>query len=60
MSQLTRLFKINILAVLLIGFLTVSVNGSEFKPVADEMFGGSGVSWAPKVNYHKLVVTIPA
>jgi hypothetical protein len=47
------------MAVLLIGFLTVAVHGQEnFKPVADEMIGSSGISWVPKVNYSRLELTI--
>jgi hypothetical protein len=59
MIKVNKFFKINILAVLVIGFLTVAVHGQEnFKPVADEMIGSSGISWVPKVNYAQLVLTI--
>ncbi|MGD2090370.1 MAG: tail fiber domain-containing protein [Candidatus Aminicenantes bacterium] len=60
MNKIKRILKINVLAVLLIGFLTVGVYGQEadFKPVADEMIGSSGISWVPKVNYSRLELTI--
>jgi hypothetical protein len=29
-----------------------------FKPIAEEMIGAGGISWAPKVNYYQLVLTI--
>jgi hypothetical protein len=31
---------------------------SVFKPIAEEMIGAGGISWAPKVNYYQLVLTI--
>ena len=59
MIKINRLLKLNVLAVLLIGFLTVGVHGQEsFKPVADEMIGSSGITWMPKVNYSQLELTI--
>jgi hypothetical protein len=59
MIKLNRFFKLNVLAVLLIGFLTAAVHGQDnFKPVADEMIGSSGISWTPKVNYSRLALTI--
>jgi hypothetical protein len=30
----------------------------DFKPVANEMIGSSGITWAPKMNYAQLVVTV--
>jgi len=30
----------------------------DFKPVADEMIGPSGITWAPKMSYAQLVVTV--
>ena len=46
--------------MLIVGFLTVAVYGQETasKPVAEEMIGASGISWAPHVNYSRLVLTI--
>jgi hypothetical protein len=58
MIKINKFFKINILAVLLIGFLTVGVYSADSNPVADEMIGSSGISWTPKVNYAQLVLTI--
>jgi hypothetical protein len=59
MIKINKFFKFSILTVLLIGFLTVAVHGQEnFKPVADEMIGSSGISWVPKVNYSQLELTI--
>jgi hypothetical protein len=59
MIKINKFFKLNVLAVLLIGFLTVGVYGQEnFNPVADEMIGSSGISWVPKVNYSRLELTI--
>jgi hypothetical protein len=60
MIKIKPFFKINILAVLLVGLLTVGVYGQQpdHKPVAEEMFGGSGISWMPKINYSRLVLTI--
>lgn len=62
MIKINKFFKLNVLAVLLIGFLTVGVYGQEnFKPVApvaDEMIGSSGITWMPKVNYSQIELTI--
>jgi hypothetical protein len=60
MIKINKFLKINILTLLIVGFLTVAVYGQETasKPVADEMIGASGISWAPKVNYSQLVLTI--
>ena len=59
MIKINNFFRINVLAVLLIGFLTVAVHGQDdFKPVADEMIGSSGITWVPKVNYSQLALTI--
>jgi hypothetical protein len=58
MNKIKRILKINVLAVLLIGFLTVGVYSADSKPVADEMIGSSGISWTPKVNYSQLELTI--
>jgi hypothetical protein len=35
-----------------------AANGPDFKPVADEMIGSSGITWTPKINYAQLVVTV--
>jgi hypothetical protein len=45
---------------LLIGFMAVSVHAQQgdFKPVADEFYNSGGISWTPKINYSKLVLTI--
>ena len=60
MIKMKNFLKINVLAVLIIGMLTVAVFGQEMntKPVADEMFSSNGISWIPKVNYAQLVLTI--
>ena len=58
MIKINRFFKLNVIAVLLIGFLTVGAYGADFQPVADEMIGSSGITWVPKVNYSQLVLTI--
>jgi len=58
MTKINRFFKLNILAVLLIGFLTVGVYSADFQQVADEMIGSSGITWVPKVNYSQLGLTI--
>jgi hypothetical protein len=60
MIKMNKFFKINILAMLVVCFLSVAVYGQETasKPVADEMIGAGGISWAPRVNYSRLVLTI--
>jgi len=59
MIKKNKFFKLNLLMLLLIGFLTVVVFGQDnFKPVADEAIGSNGISWIPKVNYSQLVLTI--
>jgi hypothetical protein len=60
MIKINKFLKINILTLLIVGFLTVAIYGQETvsKPVAEEMIGASGISWAPKVNYSQLVLTI--
>jgi hypothetical protein len=58
MIKINKFFKLNILAVLLIGFLTVGVYSADSNPVADEMIGSSGISWVPKVNYSQMELTI--
>jgi hypothetical protein len=60
MTELNNFFKINILTVLIVSFLAVAVYGQETasKPVADEIIGASGISWAPRVSYSRLVLTI--
>jgi hypothetical protein len=60
MTKKKSFFNINVLAVLLVVFLAVGVYGQEpdLKPVAEEMIGGSGITWMPKVNYAQLVLTI--
>ncbi len=59
MIKANKFFRLNVIAVLLIGFLTVGVYGQEnFKPVADEMIGSSGITWMPKMNYSQLELTI--
>lgn len=48
--------------IILILCFTVPVHaaakGPDFKPVADEMIGSSGITWMPKINYAQLVVTV--
>jgi hypothetical protein len=60
MIKIKDFLKINVLAILLIGFFAVAVFGQvvDNKPVADEMMSSSGISWVPKVNYAGLVLTI--
>ena len=60
MIKIDRLYKINILAVLLVVVITTAVYGqpAEVKPVADEMISSSGIYWTPKVNYSQLTLTI--
>ncbi len=58
MIKINKFFKLNVLAVLLIGFLTVGVYSADSNPVADEMIGSSGISWVPKVNYSRMELTI--
>ncbi len=59
MNKINRFLKINVLTVLIIGFLAAAVYGKEgIQPVADEMIGPGGISWVPKVNYAQLVLTI--
>jgi hypothetical protein len=55
-----KFFKINILTMLIVSFLAVAAFGQEtaYKPVAEEMIGASGISWAPTVSYSQLVLTI--
>jgi hypothetical protein len=35
-----------------------AAKGPDFKPVADEMIGSSGITWMPKINYAQLLVTV--
>jgi hypothetical protein len=60
MIKINKFSKIRVLAVLLIGFVAASVYGqaADFKPIADEMIGSSSITWSPKMNYAKLVLTI--
>jgi len=60
MNVLNKIFLISLLTVWLIGLSQFLIYGqmAEFKPVAEEMFGSSGVSWVPKVNYSKMELTI--
>jgi hypothetical protein len=40
------------------GMTGFSASRPEYKPVADEMIGSSGITWVPKVNYAQLVLTV--
>jgi hypothetical protein len=60
MIRRIKIFKLSITAIMLVGFMAVTLNGREadFKPVAEEYISSSGISWTPKVNYARLVLTI--
>jgi hypothetical protein len=64
MIKINKFSKLHILAVLVLVFLGTSSllvaadEDARFKPIADEMIAGGGISWSPKVNYYRLVLTI--
>ena len=60
MNRRIDFIKLSITAIILIGFMAVSVHAqkADFKPVADEFYNSGGVSWSPKINYSSLVLTI--
>jgi hypothetical protein len=53
-----------VLTALFLSFLSAAglsaavVTLPDEKPVADEMIGSSGITWAPKVSYSQMVVTV--
>jgi hypothetical protein len=61
MKQKKQLLSTVILMVVILCFVgaaDVAAGMQKDKPVADVMFGSSGINWAPKVNYAKLILTV--
>ena len=60
MNTRYKFFKVNVLAILLVGLLAVGVFGQEpnSKPVADEVITSGGITWVPRVNYTLLDLSI--
>ena len=56
MTKVKRIYKANILALLLIGIMAVGVYGDE--PIADVDFGASEIIWRPLVGFSQLELTI--
>jgi hypothetical protein len=55
------LFVLAVFVLCFIGAADVSAQRGpepDFKPVADEMIGSSGITWVPKMNYARLILTI--
>ncbi len=51
-------FVLMFLVVCFIGTAGSSAKEFDNKPVAEEIIGSSGITWAPKMNYRQLVLTV--
>jgi hypothetical protein len=64
MSKMKGFSLTSIFAVLVLCFIGTSVVSAspgevpDYKPVADEMIGSNGITWMPKVEYARLVLTV--
>ena len=58
MKRFLSIFMFSMLLLCFIGTVKAAANGPDFKPVAEEMIGASGITWTPKINYAQLVVTV--
>jgi hypothetical protein len=57
MKQKKSLISV-ILMTFVLCFMDMTGTAAEKETVADEMIGSSGITWMPKVNYARLVLTI--
>jgi hypothetical protein len=58
MKNFLAIFTLSMLVLCIMGTLHAAANTPDFKPVADEMIGSSGITWMPKINYAQLVITV--
>jgi hypothetical protein len=58
MKKFLAIFMLSMLVLCVTGTLHAAANAPDFKPVADEMIGPGGITWAPKLNYAQLLVTV--
>jgi hypothetical protein len=61
MKRFLAAFAVLFLVVCVMGTVDVAAESGgspDSKPVADEMIGSSGITWMPKVNYKRLVLTV--
>lgn len=58
MKRLLTTFGLTLLTLCILGTAGFAAVKGDFKPAADEMIGPSGITWMPKVNYSRLVLTV--
>jgi hypothetical protein len=52
------MFGLILLTLCILGTSGFTAAKGDFKPAADEMIGPAGITWMPKVNYSRLVLTV--
>jgi hypothetical protein len=58
MKRFLITFVLTMLILCITGTAGFAAVKGDFKPAADEMIGSSGITWMPKVNYSRLVLTV--
>jgi hypothetical protein len=59
MKRSLSIFVLTVFVICFVGVADISAaNAADEKPVADVVLGSSGLSLVPKVNYHRLVLTV--
>jgi hypothetical protein len=58
MKRFLRIFMLTMLLFGFIGTINAAANRPDFNPVADEVVGAGGITWMPKTNYARLVLTV--
>ncbi|NIM18196.1 MAG: hypothetical protein GTO45_39855 [Candidatus Aminicenantes bacterium] len=59
MRRLFSVFSLTVLVICFLGAVDIfAATAADENPVADVVIGSSGISLVPKVNYHRLVLTV--